>query len=226
MRSTYDKLWVIWKQPADGGRRHVVGVLSRVEKQGYAFRYLESLDAAKASGFRALIELPEETEHYESGYLFSTFAQRVPSPARPDFKRLIDQWGVERSDDPMEILARSGGVQLTDRIELAEWRPDDDDLSVPLEMRVAGATKHAGGAQLREGDALSLVRQPELTADPLAVRLDVIGGPSVGYVQRQYAPMVSRLLDGGVRLEARAMRRLLEPGLPEGRWVVRLARAA
>jgi hypothetical protein len=126
----------------------------------------------------------------------------------------------------MEILARSGGVQLTDRIELAEWRPDDDDLGLPLEMRVAGASRHEGGAQLHEGDALALVRQPELEADPYAVRLDVVGGPSVGYVQRQYAPMVSLLLDDGVRVEALAVRRLLEPGLPEGRWVVRLSRAA
>jgi hypothetical protein len=50
-------------------------------------------------------------------------------------------------DDPFEILAASGGIQMTDRIELAEHRAEGDDLSVPLFIRVAGTRYYPASGQ-------------------------------------------------------------------------------
>jgi hypothetical protein len=121
----------------------------------------------------------------------------------------------------LEILARSGGVQTTDRLELAEYRPDDDRLDRPLEMRVAGATRLEEVGTLNAGDPLELRREPENEHDPNATLFLFKGDQRVGYVPRQYAPMVARLLDAGTPLRAVAVRRLVLP--PEGgRWVVRV----
>jgi hypothetical protein len=222
-RMSWDRLLVIWRRPSDSNR-HVIGDLWR-ERDGYAFAYHERLPTEL--GFALLPEFPEHRtppSAYRASYLFPTFAQRVPSPTRADLGELLAAWGVERADDPLEILARSGGVQTTDRLELAEYRPDDDQLERPLDMRVAGATKLEEPAALSAGDALELRREPENPHDPSATLFLFRGTLKVGYVPRQYAPMISRLLDAGVQLRAVTVRRLVLP--PEGgRWVVRVSRA-
>ena len=82
------------------------------------FEYADDLTAAQADGFESFVEFPEEEKIHESTSMFATFSQRVPSRSRPDFRRLMLAWGVERDDDPFEILARSCGVQLTDEVRL------------------------------------------------------------------------------------------------------------
>jgi hypothetical protein len=205
------------------GTRFVVGELWR-ERDGYAFTYRSALPTAE--GFGLLPEFPEHRTSpnaYRASYLFATFAQRVPSPTRADLRDLLASWGVEHGDDPLEILARSGGVQTTDRLELAEYRPEDDPLDRPLEMRVAGATRLEEVGTLSAGDALELRRELKNEHDPNATLFLFEGDQRVGYVPRQYAVLVAGLLDTGTPLRAVAVRRLVLP--PEGgRWVVRVSR--
>src|SRR5687767_8248224 len=104
-----DRLFVIWRSPASSSR-HVIGDLSR-EADGFAFAYRSALPTDAA--FSLLPEFPEPRvapNAYRGRHLFSTFAQRVPSPARSDHAALMRSWGVERTDDPLEVLAKSGGV--------------------------------------------------------------------------------------------------------------------
>ncbi len=78
---------------------------------------------------------------------------------------------------------------------------------------LAGFQYHAGRAlwpQLRVGDALTLVREPDNRYDARAVRVDW-QGHKLGYVPRRENADVARLMDGGQRLEARIVR------LAEGR---------
>ena len=78
---------------------------------------------------------------------------------------------------------------------------------------LAGFQYHAGRAvwpQLRVGDALALVREPDNPHDPRAVRIDW-QGRTLGYVPRRENADVARLLDNGQPLEARISR------LAEGR---------
>ena len=154
-----DRLFVMWRRPSDGTRR-IVGELWR-EAEGYAFAYYAQLPVGE--GFTLMPEFPEHRvapAAYRAASLFPTFAQRVPSPMRVDLVELARAWGVERLDDPLEILARSGGIQATDRLELAEHRSDEDTLERPLEMRIAGATHYDQGV-LGPGDLLELKREPE-----------------------------------------------------------------
>lgn len=73
---------------------------------------------------------------------------------------------------------------------------------------LAGFQYHAGKAlwpQLRVGDALTLVREPDNAHDARAVRVEW-QGRKIGYVPRRENADVARLMDGGQRLAARITR--------------------
>lgn len=217
-----DRLWVMWRDPSQS--RRVVGQLWR-DPKGFHFAY----NAELPTGFHLLPEFPARRgadAPYDSAYLFTTFAERIPSPRRPDYAAILKDWGVEHRDDVFEALARSGGIQLTDMIELSEWRPEDDTLDTPLRVRVAGTQFHAGAEITRVGDAVKLEREPANPHDPDASLLVLSArGEHLGRVPRPYTAGVARLLDRGESVEGRIVRKL---GIPAsyGRWVVELRRVS
>lgn len=73
---------------------------------------------------------------------------------------------------------------------------------------LAGFQYHAGKSlwpQMRVGDALTLVREPDNPHDARAVRVEW-QGQKIGYVPRRENADVARLLDHGHVLEARIAR--------------------
>jgi hypothetical protein len=215
-----NRLFVLWRAPEDGSRL-VIGELWREADARYAFAYSEELPRAIERGFALLPEFPANASRevpYKSGYLFPTFAQRIPSPKRPDYRRILDAWGVEHDDDLLGILALSGGIQLTDRLELAEYRSSDDDLSRPLLFRIAGM-KYQEPVQIVIGDHFDLRHDADNLHDTHAVVMLKHRGAKVGYVPRQYSRMVHRLVEAGISIETVALRELVVPA-DVGRWVV------
>jgi len=76
------------------------------------------------------------------------------------------------------------------------------------ESPLAGFQFHEGKqvwGELRVGDALQLVREPDNPYDARAVRVEW-RGHLLGYVPRADNQAVARLLDAGTRLEARIVR--------------------
>lgn len=218
-----DRLFVLWSDPGRvrEGQRHVIGELWR-DSDGCAFAYAKDLAAPQRAGFTPLAEFPDlrgPDQPYRSRHLFWSFAERIPSPRRPDFGKLMSSWGVERLDDPFEVLALSGGVQATDRLELAEYRPPEDDLSRTLFFRLAGERFGAGATDLAVGDRLEFRLEPANPVDPHATQVLFKGERRIGYVPAQYSRLFARLLGQGQQLDASAVRRLL---LPEerGRWII------
>lgn len=209
-----DRLVVIWRDVVTGSR-HAVGDLRRADGE-FVFCYRDHLP----DGFSLLPEFPEGRE-YRARYPFPTFAQRIPSPARLDRADLMQLWGVENADDPLEVLARSGGLQMTDRLELAEYRPDDDDLSRALETRLSGQSHHAPDHPVTVGQELGLLREPNNAYDPHAVIVVLRDGVKLGYVPRYYSQMVARLLDSGAAIRGQVVRSLRTA---EDRLIVRLSR--
>jgi hypothetical protein len=70
---------------------------------------------------------------------------------------------------------------------------------------LAGFQYHAGKAlweQMKVGDPLTLVREPDNAYDPRAVRVEW-QGHKLGYVPRKENEAVARQLDRGNKLEAR-----------------------
>jgi hypothetical protein len=73
---------------------------------------------------------------------------------------------------------------------------------------LAGFQYHAGKTlwpQMRVGDALTLIREPDNRHDGKAVRVEW-RGHKIGYVPRRENADVARLMDGGQMLTARIVR--------------------
>lgn len=73
---------------------------------------------------------------------------------------------------------------------------------------LAGFQYHAGKklwTQMRVGDPLTLVREPDNPHDARAVRVEW-RGHKIGYVPRRENADVARLMDGGQALDARIVR--------------------
>jgi len=202
----------------------VIGELWRAD-DGFAFGYADKLPIEQ--GFAMLSEFPEhrtKSAPYVARYLFPTFAERIPGPSRPDRHRILGAFGVRNADDRFEVLARTGGQQLTDRIELAEFRAEDDNLAEPFEFRVAGASlTHPGLDHVCAGDPLVLRREPTNEADQNATLVLEGRGERLGYVPRQYSRMLARLLDAGIAVQAVARRKIIAAAEPS-RWVVQISR--
>ena len=80
---------------------------------------------------------------------------------------------------------------------------------------VAGFQHHEGErlwTSLAEGDALTLIREPDNPYDSRAVRVDW-RGEKLGYVPRMENTAIAQMLDRGERLEARiaALRQSRDP---------------
>ena|SRR6266545_2582985 len=116
----------------------------------------------------------------------------APDRRRVDHDGMFASWGVEDRDDTFEILARSGGIQMTDCLELAEDRAPDDPMTTPLEFRVARPTR-----SLDIGDAAGVRRDPANLYDAFAIHVVDSAGSPVGFVPRHYSQLVARLLDSG-----------------------------
>jgi hypothetical protein len=217
----FDRLLVLWVSPTDGSR-HVIGHLWR-EQGEYFFDFDPGAASAMSAGFnvptefRDSAEVPDRVERpFRARHLFPVFSQRIPHPQRADHDAMLASWGVEDRDDMFEILARSGGIQMTDRLELAEYRPPDDPLTTPLEFRVARPTR-----ALAVGEPIGVRRDRGNAYDTFAVHVVDSTGSAVGFVPRHYSEIVACLLDAGATLSGEIIRQLT---VPEGKWVARLQR--
>lgn len=217
------KLFVIWGEPKSGAR-HVIGHVWREPMGEFGFAYSAAgVREAGEAGFKLLPEFPLVQE-YRSRYLFSTFAQRIPSPKRPDYASMLEGWGVSSTDDQLDVLAASGGLQHTDTLELAEYRAPEDELREPLRLRLASSRFFPPSEQLRPDAVLTLQRDRANAIDSNATAFMVESGAVVGYVPRQYAELTARHLDAGHQLKGTVLRRLSVAG-DGARWLVEVARA-
>jgi HIRAN domain len=195
----------------------------RREGARFYFDRLTDYARAKEAGF-GTPEL-DQGEHLSSLFLFSIFAQRIPSKSRPDFDQMMQDWGVSDPDDRFEILAASGGRLKSDRIELCEERAIDDSLEILLRFRVAGVKYAERAAYVQPGDVLQLRAEPTNAQDTDATLVLLWDGRKLGYVPRPYVPLFSKLLREHAPIKAKAIRELNVPG-DEHRWVVEAWRDA
>ncbi len=202
-------LSVLWKDAQD--RRQLIGQLDRTD-EGFEFRYL---DGAMGAGFRGLPEFPLKGGTSKRRQLFATFSSRLPSPARPDFRRMLESWGVANHDDQLEILAKSGGYSATDSMEFYEVR---DELARPLEFRIAGMHYKELPQDLSVGETLLLEPEPTNEQDPHASFVIARGSTKLGYVPNSYSELIADHLKRGVALSCHLARKIEVPQNRPG-WV-------
>jgi hypothetical protein len=193
-----NRLLVAWRQP---DRLTVpVGVLSRAAGGSFEFSYLKQAEAVE--GFRPFAGLDDLRRVYRSDRLFPVIANRLMPRERPDFSEWLGHLGLSDDADIFEILGRSGGLRMTDNVELLPY-PQVTGGRVLTRFFVRGI-RHLDEAvsvarRLQPGERLTLQREPENQVNPAAVLLNVETGEPVGYVPDYLTGMVHELgvINGG-----------------------------
>jgi hypothetical protein len=129
------------------------------DRKHYEFGYTKgALQAKKELGFAALPAFPDLNRRYESGELFPLFKNRVLDSNRKDFGEYLETLGLKH-DDPIEILALTGGERQTDNFEVFPKVEKREDGSFACRFFLHGLRHVSEAARMR---ALSLVPGDEL----------------------------------------------------------------
>lgn len=108
-------LFVAWQQP-DSKEWIPVAKLEHLNGL-YCFSYTQGVYRAKQ--FRPFSGMSQLHAVYESPHLFPLFSNRLISKSRPEFKDYLRWLGLsDAADNPMAMLALTGGIRSTDSIEL------------------------------------------------------------------------------------------------------------
>ena len=88
--------------------------------KNYHFVYTQGVKKAQVeSNFKLLHSFPERDRVYTSSELFPLFSNRLMRSSRSDYPNYIQCLNISKDeDDPIVILARSGGRKATDTLEM------------------------------------------------------------------------------------------------------------
>jgi hypothetical protein len=189
MTSSYvpPALFVNW-QDEKSRRMFPVGRLVTLLTGGYEFSYIAAAREAQQFGFIPFVAFPGLEQVYRAPKLPAFFKNRVLQPGRPDYPQHLVELGIKSATaTPIEILARSGGLRVTDPLEVfAELVAAKDGDRFETHFFVRGIRHYAGAedaiSQLQPGDVLNLRPEPSNAVNSKAHLLACHDGRCVGYV--------------------------------------------
>jgi hypothetical protein len=167
----------------------------------YRFVYLQGAhQAQQQTSFQPLWSFPELDRVYGSPELFPLFANRLLRRSRPDYPDFI-QWlnMPKHEDDPIALLARSGGQRTTDTFAVFP-RPEPDEQGLyHIHFFVHGLRYLPPETQLRihglqPEELLYLAHDCQNPYDPKALVLRTEDLHIVGYCPRYLVDDVFDLL--------------------------------
>lgn len=198
------RLFVAWQSPTER-TWFTVGTL--VSDNGrYRFDYTQGAVEAQKSGFAPFSAFPDLFVSYESERLFPFFGNRLLSRSRREYEDFV-RWVShhEQSDDPISLLARSGGAPMTDSLELFP-KPELDErghyhihfFAHGLSHMPTSAAKRA--EELTPGDRLLILKDVQNPIDPEALMLRTEGKYDqdiyfLGYFPRYLAADISLVIE-------------------------------
>lgn len=203
MPNSVNSLYVAWQSPTERSW-FTVGKLTYGPR--YQFHYTRGAMAAQESGFEPFSAFPDLLVSYESERLFPFFGNRLLSRSRSEYRDFV-RWVShhETSDDPIVLLAQSGGTRMTDSLELFP-KPQVDEhghyhihfFAHGLSHMPASAAKRA--EELKEGDSLLVMKDIQNPSDARALMLRTDGQYErdvyfVGYFPRYLAADVSGVIE-------------------------------
>lgn len=200
MTDASTQLFVAW-QDAVGRGIYPVARLSLEhdgEQRIYEFRYIRGALQAQERGFQPFLSFPDLRAAYRSTALFPFFTNRVMPPGRPDYAGYVAELGLSAATaEPIALLARSGGVRVTDRLEVYA-PPRFEAGACELHFLLRGVRHLPPGvearvARLEPGERLYVMRdvQNEFNAEALLLR--TADKVAVGYVPDLLVDDLSRL---------------------------------
>lgn len=190
-------LFVAWQQP---NSREWIPVAKLEFHDGiYSFSYTQGIFRAKE--FQQFSGMKKVDVVYESPKLFPLFSNRLISKSRPEFRDYLRWLGLsDMVDDPMAMLALTGGIRGTDSIELFQPPTVTEQGQYKLEF-FARSLSHLPAAtieriaDMKNGERIYLMRDTQNEFDSQAVAMRT-GTPSwfLGYCPKYYAQDLVALL--------------------------------
>lgn len=192
-----NSVYVAWQAP-DTRDWHVVGNLQE-RNSGYVFKYTKG--ALKSTKFTKFSGMTDVRETYVSEELFPLFKNRLLSPRRPEYPSFIKWLGFEEdSVNPIDILARSGGLRSTDQLQIFKKIEVDPEGKFEHFFFLHGLSYLNSMAndrvsELKPGQILRLCLdlQNEYDGDAVVVRADK-PAEIVGYCPRYLSNDIKKML--------------------------------
>jgi hypothetical protein len=180
-------LFVAWQDIAGRGIYPVARLRVEAEPRLYEFRYIRGALQAQEHGFIAFDSFPALGETYVSDELFPFFKNRIMPPNRPDYAGYVTELGLSvDAAEPIELLARSGGLRATDRLEIyAAPRSDADACNWNFFVRGVrhlSPTTEARIAKLAAQEPLFVMRDVQNQHNPNALLLRTEDKINLGYI--------------------------------------------
>lgn len=191
-------VFVIWKNPQTS-MWHPVAKLRRDSNHKYFFNYTIG---AQNKDFSAFPRMTDLSETYVSNELFSFFKNRLVSPSRPEFSRLLE-WSNMTADtyDELDILGIYGGERKTDGYRVVA-APEPDDTNIYRILFFISGVSHLPKesldflSKLITGQSLRFKLEDNNIFDENAVLIisDSSKPVTLGYCPRYYNCDVRKLL--------------------------------
>ncbi|MBH8565546.1 DNA-binding protein [Nostoc sp. CENA67] len=194
------KLFLAWQDP----KSRAWFPIGRLTFDGTKYQFIYTQGAAEAElkcEFQPLLSFPELNKVYTSVELFPLFSNRLMRPSRPDYNNYIEWLNIpQHENDPIAILARSGGRKATDDFEVFPCPEPDENGLYHIHFFVHGlrhlpacATERIN--QLQTGELLYLANEFQNPYDPRALLLCTKDHYIVGYCPRYIVDDVFKLKD-------------------------------
>lgn len=204
-------LFLAWKDPISPNW-FTIGRLT-FDRGIYQFVYTQGVkEAEEKCAFTPLLSFPRLNEVYTSTYLFPVFANRVMSRSRPDYSSFIEWLNIPKDEnDPMAILARSGGERVTDTFAVFPDPEVDDRGQYHLYFFSQGLRYLPSRAidridRLEAGEALEIDREVQPLDDSPALVLTTEEGERVGFCPQYLLAEIFESIRQNANLEVRVER--------------------
>lgn len=193
-----ETLFVAWQQSSS---REWIPV-ARLDRDQGSFRFAYTNGATRADGFRPFGRMDDLSKVYRSSDLFPLFSNRVLTRSRPEFADYFRWTGLPAAsvEDPLSILAVTGGLRGTDPIEVFPLpiRTCDGKLHIDFFARglrhLAKSNLDAIG-ELATGFRLYAMRDLQNENDRFALCLRTEAPVHlVGYIPKYYTADICNLL--------------------------------
>jgi hypothetical protein len=203
-------LFLAWQDPFSRDW-FVIGKLT-FDGDVYQFVYTQGVEKARNKrNFTPLSSFPSY-KTYTSTHLFPVFANRLMSRSRPDYSSFIERLNLsDRENDPIEILARSGGERQTDTLAVFPLPEVDEQGKYNLYFSAHGLRHLPSSAiekieQLKPQHKLWLAHEFQNPYDPQALTLNTKDHHIVGYCPRYLSAEIFEVLRHNSRLEVQVER--------------------
>jgi hypothetical protein len=198
------RLFIAWQDP----KSREFFPVGQLTYDGRVYRFVYTQGAKDSPSFFAFSPMKDFDLVYECDDLFALFSNRILNRKRPEYPDYLASLGLsEGRDDPMTVLARSGGLRATDPFMVFPCPTKKEDDTYRLYFFCRGLSKlpvesHARIDQLSPGELLYCMPDPQNARDPSAVALRtadpaVLVGYCPQHLNRDLRDLMTRGPDSG-----------------------------